>query len=248
MKLNNLLEDNNKRRLSSESGKKEYLPATKEAKEKYVEFMSSLGIDVNVPTSKYPKAIKKEDYPDIVITVDPSFDSFVAFDVETTGLSSKLDSIIEIGAVKVIDGVVVEESQFIFQEFVRPFRRKLTRVVSDLTGIEYDDVKDAREMWEVIPDFIKFVGDLPLVGYNSVSFDSKFLARAGRYSHIEIVNPHFDVLRYARGFVDVLGLDPKNMKLTVVANRLGIENPCAHRALADAITTAKVYLELRKVK
>ena len=130
---------------------------------------------------------------------------------------------------------------------MKPYDRKVSAKITELTGIAQDDVKDARPMWEVTPDFLTFVGDLPLVGYNSVRFDSQFLGRAGRYSNIIIENKHFDVMRYAEGFAEQLGIDPKHLKLGVVSDALQIENPRAHRALADAITTAKVFLKLKEM-
>ena len=102
-------------------------------------------------------------------------------------------------------------------------------------------------MWEVFPDFMDFAGDNILLGYNCNAFDSRFMTRAGRYSHIEIRNPYFDVMRYARRFKRELDIESKGMTLTAVSETLGITNPEAHRALADAITTAKVFLKLRNL-
>ena len=102
-------------------------------------------------------------------------------------------------------------------------------------------------MWEVTPDFMNFVGDNVLVGFNSLHFDSKFLVRAGRYSNLIIENPHFDVQRYAENFREKLGIDDKRISLARLVEKLGIENPRAHRALADAITTARVYLKLKEM-
>ncbi|MCI8520298.1 MAG: hypothetical protein HFE50_02255 [Clostridia bacterium] len=245
LKINELLMDSQSRRNSDKNGKKEYMPASKEARVKYVNFLTSINIDVELPVSK-PKPIAKDKYPDFVETTNPMFDSFVAFDVETTGLSPARDSIIEIGAIKVINGEVIESKEFIFREFVKPYERKITSKNTEITGITEDDVKDARKMWEVIPDFLDFAGNLPLVGFNSVSFDSKFLMRAGRYSHRVITNQQFDVMRYAKRFNDILGLQNK-ASLGLLSDKLGIENPQVHRALADAITTAKVFLTLKGI-
>ena len=243
-----LEEDLIRYRKNAENGKKEYMPNSKEDREKainnYISFIASLGIDVNKP-AKVPKPIPVEDYPDPVIIDTPDFDTFVAYDFETTGLSSSRDCIIEIGAVKVVNGVVTESEEFIFNEFVRPFKKSLTGKVVSLTGITQKDVKDARPMWEVVPDFMKFVGDNVLVGYNNATFDSKFLARAGRYSHIVIRNPQFDVLRYVRKMKKCGELDAENTKLGTISEQFGIENPAAHRAWADALTTAKIYMKLR---
>ena len=88
-----------------------------------------------------------------------------------------------------------------------------------------------------------FVGDDILVGYNCMRFDSRFLERAGRYANIIIENEMFDVMKYAKKFEEKYSFD--GLKLDDVIKHLGIENEEAHRALADAVTTAKVFLELR---
>ncbi len=246
-------ENNGKYREKAAAGKKEYMPNPKENKEeirqKYVDFVASIGKEVKEPVStgrsgKNHEAIPKDQYPDPVEIREADFDSFVAFDLETTGVNSAMDAIIEFGAIKVKDGQVVDSQQFTFQEFVKPYKKKISDEVQRLTGITPDDVKDAREMWEVTPDFLDFVGDNVLVGFNCMTFDSKFLVRAGRYSNVIIENKYFDVMKYAGQFKTELGLEGK-ISLEDLAEKFNIENPNAHRALADAITTAKVYLKLK---
>ena len=87
------------------------------------------------------------------------------------------------------------------------YYRKLSVEIQNLTGISEEDVKNAREMWEVTPDFLEFVGDSILVGYNCMAFDSKFMVRAGRYSNIIIENKYFDVMKYSYKFKEQLGID-----------------------------------------
>lgn len=249
--------DNDKQRAKKEQGKKEYLPAPREGREeiqqRYIAFLNSVGVEAELPMPSMeklrgvPSPIKKERYPEPIFTFDPDFDSFVAFDLETTGLSSKYNSIIEIGAIKVINGEVIETQEFIFQEFVKPFRSTLTEEVEKLTGITLPDLMFARQMWEVFPDFMDFAGDNILLGYNCNNFDSRFMTRAGRYSHIVAKNPYFDVMLYAEQFREQLGIACKGISLGLLSDKLGIVNPDAHRALADAVTTAKVFLELKKL-
>ena len=262
--LNKLADQNEKYRDAETNGKKEYMPNPKEDKavvrKAYVEFLASIGIEAEVPVpstggyaskdgrkSKYPIPIPKDQYPVPREIREANFDSFVAFDFETTGFSTTIDSIIEIGAVKVVNGNIVDSAEFTFQELVKPFKRSLRQDITDVTGITKEDVASAREMWEVTPDFMKFVGDDVLVGFNNVRFDSKFLVRAGRYSNLIIENPHFDVMRYADQFKEQLGIDGKKVSLEELSEKLGIENPRAHRALADAVTTAAVYLKLKEM-
>lgn len=252
--LKKLEEVNNNQREKADSGKHEYMPSPKENREdirkKYIDFLKSIGIEVKIPaadtyTSNIPKAIPRDQYPDPIETRDADFNSFVAFDIETTGFNTKTDSIIEIGAIKVINGQILEEKEFVFREFVKPFKRSVSSKITEITGITPENVKDARQMWEVIPDFLKFAEDMILVGHNSIAFDSKFLARAGRYSNIVITNKHFDVMRYLERNTEQLGLELKDLKLSTVSEQLGIENKKAHRAISDAVTTAKVFLKLK---
>lgn len=247
--FNSISEKNNKRKIAASEGKKEYLPNTNKdplARDKYIEFMNSLGITVTVP-SKIPTPIREDEYPEPVEKIEADFDSFVAFDFETTGKETGKDAIIEVGAVRVVNGQIIESAEFTFQEFVKPYKKALPAGITELTGITKDDLKDARPMWEVIPDFMKFVGDDILVGYNNVNFDAKFLRRAGRYSHEIYTNKQFDVLKYANKIINTIGYTGANMKLVTVGEYFGIENPEAHRALADAVTTAKIYLKLREL-
>ena len=204
-KLLKLESANREKENAAVNGKKEYRPNPAEAKEKYIAFLKKQGIEVSCRKKKRQEPIPMDRYPHVLETRDPSFPSFVAFDLETTGRNPRFDAIIEIGAVKVIQGNIREEQEFTFQKLVRPYDRRISGKITELTGITRDDVKDAGEMWEVLPDFLEFAEDLPLVGYNSISFDCKFLEIAGRYSHREIENLNFDVMKYARKFKEEFG-------------------------------------------
>lgn len=249
--LRTLAEKNAEVRKKAEDGKKEYMPAprdvSKEEKEaiceRYIHFLASIGIEASRSVKPVVK-IPVGQYPTPVETRETDFDTFVVFDLETTGKRSKYDSIIEIGAIKVVHGQLVESENFVFQEFVRPLdHKKVSAEITELTGITNEEVCAARPISEVLPDFMKFAGDAVLVGYNCMAFDSKFMVRAGRYSNYIIKNQYFDVKHYAAQFADRLGTEEK--KLEVISEKLGIVNPQAHRALADAITTAKVFLKLK---
>lgn len=253
--LNKLFEQNAKYCNAKLNSKKEYMPNPKGDKEfirkKYVDFLVSVGIKAEVPEesykSKIPVPIPKDLYPLPREIREANFDTFVAFDFETTGVNPIIDSIIEVGAVKVVNGQIKDTAEFTFQEFVKPFKRSLKQEITNITGITKNDVGTARQMWEVIPDFIKFVGDNILVGFNNVGFDSKFLVRAGRYSNLIIENSHFDVMRYAYQFKEALDIHSNNCSLEELSGKLNIENPKAHRALADAKTTALIYLKLKEM-
>lgn len=253
--MQNRAEKNAAQRKKADAGKQEYMPNPKEnrdeARQKYIDFLASIGIEATVPapTQKARNVIPRDQYPSPVEIRETDFDTFVAFDLETTGRSSKIDSIIEIGAVKVSDGQVVETAEFTFQELVKPLdHKKVSPEITELTGITNEEVYAARPIWEVLPDFMKFVGDAVLLGFNCVVFDSRFMVRAGRYSNLIIENKYFDVMRYADRFKDEVGFDSQNVSLGELAEALNIENPHAHRALADAITTAKIFLKLKSME
>ena len=99
--------------------------------------------------------------------------SYVAIDIETTGLDAKQDKIIEIGAVKVIDGEETER----FSTFVNP-RRDLPERIVRLTGIQASMLEDAPDIEDVIKDAVEFAGDLPLLGHR-ILFDYSFLKESG---------------------------------------------------------------------
>lgn len=172
--------------------------------------------------------------------------SFIAFDLETTGFSFKFDDITEIAAIKVRDGKIEETKKFIFQELVHLLKKEIPFNVVEITGITNEMVKDARLVTDVLRDFQKFIGDDVLVGYNCLKFDRLFLNEACQYTGIKITNPYFDVLAYVPRFYKELHFS--NRTLATISKVLDIQNPRAHRALADAITTAKVFLKLQELE
>ena len=95
--------------------------------------------------------------------------NYVCVDLETTGLNPKTDRIIEIGAVKVRNGVVTDT----FETLVNPGRRLEERIVT-LTGIRDDMLQEQPSIREVLPDFLSFAGEDILLGH-SVLFDFAFL-------------------------------------------------------------------------
>ena len=158
-------------------------------------------------------------------------ETYVAVDLETTGLNPKTDRIIEIGAVKVEHGTVKD----VFDRLIHP-GRKIGTFVEQLTGITDDMVKDAPVITEVLPEFLEFAKDAPLVGHN-IMFDYSFLKR-------NVVN--------AGGSFDRMGVDtlalirillpelPKK-SLPYVCRYLKIETGTSHRAQDDAKAAAFLY-------
>ncbi len=172
--------------------------------------------------------------------MSPVLSTYVAYDFETTGLSSHEDDIIEIGAVRVVNGQETET----FQELVKPARREISPQVAALTGISPSDVQHARDIEQVVSDFAAFVGKDPMVGFNSIAFDSQFLEATG----VKMKNQQFDVMLYAMQFQQMLGFKRARVSLRVLSERLQIVNPQAHRALADAMTTARCFEELKRLE
>lgn len=166
-----------------------------------------------------------------------SYRSFVALDFETTGLSGKTDQVTEIGAVKVIDGEVVQR----FSTLINPGRPIPPRVVA-LTGISNDMVEDHPRIYEVLPLFLGFLGQLPLVCHNA-SFDCKFLERDLLKMNRVIENPVDDTLRVSR--IKVPGL--ASYKLSYLTEYYNIPLRDAHRAWCDAEATALLYLHLQSL-
>ena len=251
-KFAKVVEQNNKYRNAESMGKRQYIPQGDEAQKAYYEFLDCIGIEYKIPTASgvskrnIPEPIPKDQYPPLKETRDPGFDSFVAYDLETTGLAA-YDEIIQIGAVKVENGKITALSDLFYQENVKPFKKRLSQEISELTGITREDLKAARPIWEIFPDFMKFVGDSVMVGFNNICFDSRFLERAGRYAHITVDNLQFDTMKYSESFREKLGITDSKISLELMSNRLGIDNPQAHNALADAVTTARVFLKLKEM-
>jgi DNA polymerase III epsilon subunit family exonuclease len=168
---------------------------------------------------------------------------FVCFDLETTGLNNnpamgKMDRIIEIGAVKIIDGEIKEK----FSSFVACPER-LSKEIIDLTGIHDKDLVGAPEVEKVIADFYKFIDGAILVGHN-VTFDYRFVKYYGEQNGYMFDKKQYDTLTLAQ---DVLRGQLANYKLNTVADHYGFSFN-HHRAFDDACVTAKVFMELVKAK
>ena len=150
--------------------------------------------------------------------------AFVAFDLETTGLSAKNDEIIEIGAVLIENGKELER----FQTFVNP-GRKLTDEIINLTGITDDLLVDAPDIAQVLPKFMEFVGDHVLVAHNS-KFDTGFIRTACERLGIPYTCTDADTLVLAQQLLPQLG----RYKLDIVAKALALPDFKHHRASDDA--------------
>lgn len=160
----------------------------------------------------------------------------VVFDFETTGLNlDGSDKIIEIGAVKMHEGKIIER----FMSYIDP-EMKLPAKITELTGITDEDLVGAPTYDCVLPDFYKFTRGCYLSGYNIVGFDCVFLNYFGKQCCYKFDNPIVDVYNLAQKYVK----GTKNLKLGTVAEKLGVELDNAHRAVYDAIATAEVLIKI----
>ena len=149
---------------------------------------------------------------------------YVAFDLETTGLSSQHDRIIEIGAVLMKDGVELDR----YQTFVNP-HQTLDRKIVELTGITQDMLLDAPDISQALPEFLKFVGDRVLVAHNS-DFDTGFIRAECQRQGIAYTLTAVDTLVLSQNLMPHLN----RHKLDIVANALSLPDFNHHRAADDA--------------
>lgn len=156
--------------------------------------------------------------------------SYISIDLETTGLNPKVDKIIEIGAVKVLDGTVRET----FSAFVNPGRKLEERVV-ELTGINDSMLKDAPGLEEVLPGLLLFLEELPLLGHR-ILFDYSFLKKGAVNQKLTFEKNGIDTLKIARRYLPEL----EHKTLTYLCDHFDIPHN-VHRALGDAIATHQLY-------
>lgn len=167
-------------------------------------------------------------------SIDLSKTGFVVFDLETTGAKTPPCRITEIGAYRILGGEIVEE----FHTLVNP-EMSIPLFISLLTGITDDMVAGAPKFVEVVDDFLSFIGDSVLVAHNA-GFDMRFLNHeVGRvYEDYRLRNPSLCTVQLARQLLP----DIENHRLKTVAEYFSVELVNHHRANADALATAKVFV------
>ena len=182
-----------------------------------------------------------DDFEKIVSNYDNSknYNNYVVFDIETTGLSSRNDKITEIGAVKIIDGIIVDR----FSQLINP-EKEIPQVVVELTGISNSLVENEPTIEEVIPKFYEFSKDSVLVAHNA-KFDISFIRREYKNNNLEFNHPILDTLVLARATMTHM----KRFNLGTLCKNLGVSLVGAHRAVNDAEATAEVFIKLiEKIK
>lgn len=159
--------------------------------------------------------------------------TFVVFDLETFGLNSHKNEIIEIGAIKLKGTRIVDT----FSSFVNP-NKIIPKKISELTHITQDMVDNAPTIEDVLPKFLEFTKDAVMVAHNS-AFDMGFIRRdAKKYMGIDYKPPIIDTLQMARDlYPDLKGYNLDRLNKIF---KLSLENH--HRAIDDAQSTAKLFI------
>ena len=160
--------------------------------------------------------------------------SYLAVDLETTGLDPKREKSIEIGALRVLDGQVQET----FHTLINP-RRKLRSETIELTGITDEMVALAPDIEEVIGRFLSFSQEIPLVGHR-ILFDYSFLKRAAVNQGLKWEREGVDTLELCRALMP----PEKKKSLLAACAYYKVEGGGWHRALADAWRTHELYQKL----
>lgn len=160
-------------------------------------------------------------------------ETYVVFDLETTGFSPNTNQIIEIGAVKVEQGKIVDRfSTFVNPKVPIPFR------IENLTSITDDMVSGAPAIEEILPQFMEFIKGCVLVAHNAV-FDVSFMAKNCERQGISFDYTSVDTIGMARFLLPNIS----KYKLNNVAKALNVSLQNHHRAVDDAACTAEIFLK-----
>ena len=189
-----------------------------------------------------PEPIEVSFQTDMFSLVDTTPDclkgkTFVVLDFETTGTLPQEDKITEIGAVKMVDGKIVEK----FATMINP-ERKIPELIVELTGITDEMVADAPKFEEVAGDLYKFCHGSIIIAHN-LPFDYAFLKNMSKPLNYIYSNRGIDTVAFARAVLPQLG----HHKLNNICEHFGIEL-VHHRAYNDAYATAQAFIEMVKIK
>ncbi|MEY8415789.1 PolC-type DNA polymerase III [Tissierella praeacuta] len=192
----------------------------------------SLGLKIIYGVEGYLINDKKEIVTDFDENKD--YSTYIVFDIETTGLSPINDMITEIGAVKIKDGKVIDT----YSQLINP-ERPIPELITKITGITDEMVKDKPTIKDVILDFINFIGDDVLVAHNA-TFDVGFIREKIKLVNMELNNPVLDTLELSRAVFPSL----KSHKLNLIAKHLNVSLVNHHRAVDDATATSEIFLRI----
>ncbi|MDE5715481.1 MAG: PolC-type DNA polymerase III [Anaeroplasmataceae bacterium] len=206
------------------------IPDIDHAIEKYPDFKPIYGVELNyVDDEEYYIAFDQRD----ILLKDASY---VVFDLETTGLSQTYDEIIEIAAVKVYQGGIIDK----FETFVNP-NMPIPKKIVDITTITDEMVADALPIEEILPQFLEFCKGSILVAHNA-AFDVGMIYRDIRRFQIEV--DHFPVIDTVNLFRVLHHGDVKKFNLAAMAKFFKVKQEQHHRAIDDTRVTAMCFITM----
>lgn len=208
-----------------------HLTSVKPVPDKYVTIKPQKYVDMS------EKTLLDAEKPANVITDYFKGKTFVIFDLETTDLKTEIAEIIELAALKVIDGVPTET----FQTLVKPLAT-ISEEITNITHISNAMVLDAPSIENVMPDFFKFTHGSILCGHNIAGYDYPIIARISEKMGYNFDNELCDTLLLARKYLTEL----PNCKLETISKAYGISHENAHRAMSDVYATFGALQEISK--
>lgn len=168
--------------------------------------------------------------------LEPVVSDYIVFDFETTGMKPGVNEILEIGAVKILNNSI----SGVFNTLINP-QQFVPYYISNLTHITNDMVEDKESIESVLPKFINFIGDLPLIAHNA-RFDMSFLMYNANKQNIIINNPVLDTLYLSRKY----NKECQKHNLAYLTNYFNVNLNNAHRAYYDALATNQIYQLIKK--
>lgn len=171
----------------------------------------------------------------IVPSTDNDPNTYVVFDIETTGINHKKDEIIELSAIKVNSSEITEFSHLISITGIIPVD------ITSLTGITNEMIYDSPKIDTILPQFLDFIGNCKLIGHNISSFDCYFINDAcEKYGYPKLTNEIIDTLPLAKNKLP----DLEHYTLQSLCEYYNIDTSNAHRALADCYMCNEIYTRL----
>jgi len=176
---------------------------------------------------------------EIMITQATEFPAdYTVIDIETTGLSSSKNEIIELSALKIRNDEIVDK----FTTLVKP-QGKISSFIKGLTGISNEMVAQAPKIDDILDKYISFIGSDTVVGHN-VHFDIRFINQKNiQWFNKEFKNPSIDTCRLSRRINDL-----ERHKLETVAQYFNIDTTGHHRAERDCVMTYGIYNAMKKLE
>lgn len=168
---------------------------------------------------------------------------YIVFDIETSGLDPNINEIIEIGSIKIIDGVIIDE----FSHLIKPIN-PIPDFITSLTGITNELVKDEEREVTVLQKFVEFSKEADhFLGHNIDEFDIPFLNKRLEINGLDKINKKtIDTLKIARNNISFKSVS--NYKLDTLASFFNINSEFSHRAVYDAKKAWEIFKKLKDYK